>query len=40
MVAEERMEVVGVEEEEERADSLQDLEGHASVHAADTLYLM
>lgn len=35
VVAEERVEVVGVEEEEEWADSQQDLKGHASVHAAD-----
>jgi hypothetical protein len=40
VVAEERVEVAGVEEEGEWADSQQDLEGHASVHAADTLYLM
>ena len=38
VVAEERVEVVGVEEE--WADSQQDLKGHASVHAADMLHHM
>lgn len=42
MVAEERVEVVGVEEEEEEewVDSRQDLEGLACVHAAGTPPLM